>query len=130
MGSAGGGGGAVFTGFLPDEDRDAVVAGAAVLVQPSYMESFSLALVEGWLFGRPALVQGASPVLAGHVRRSGGGLAYTDYPSFEVGLATLTQRPEVAALLAERGREYALREVAWFAASTAFLDALDGLVVA
>ena len=122
-----GAGGAVFTGFLPDEERDAVVAGAAVLVQPSYMESFSLALVEGWLFGRPALVQGASPVLAGHVRRSGGGLSYTDYPSFEVGLATLTQRPEVAALLAERGREYALREFAWFAASSAFVDALDGV---
>ena len=129
-GPTGGGGGAVFSGFLPDDERDAVVAGAAVLVQPSYMESFSLALIEGWLFGRPALVQGASPVLAGHVGRSGGGLTYTDYPSFEVGLATLTQRPDVAALLAERGREYALREFAWFAASTAFLAALDGLVPA
>ncbi len=126
----GAGDGVVFTGFVSDDERDALVAGAAVLLQPSYMESFSLALVEGWLFGRPALVQGACPVLAGHVRRSGGGLSYTDYPTFEAALTTLLARPELADRLAGLGREYALREFSWPAASQAFLRAVGELAPA
>ncbi|MFM7062355.1 MAG: glycosyltransferase family 4 protein [Actinomycetes bacterium] len=124
------GDGVVFTGFVSDEERDALVAGAAVLLQPSYMESFSLALVEGWLFGRPALVQGASPVLAGHVRRSGGGLTYTDYPTFEAALTTLLTRPALAERLADQGRQYARREFDWTAASQAFLSAVGDLSAA
>ena len=47
--------------------RTRSVAGSQVVVQPSYMESFSLSLMEGWLLERPALVQQRSAVLAGHV---------------------------------------------------------------
>jgi glycosyltransferase involved in cell wall biosynthesis len=113
------------TGFVDDEDKVALVAGAGVVVQPSYMESFSLALIEGWLLGRPALVQGRSRVLEGHVRRSGGGLAYTDYTSFEAALATLRDRPEVAASLAARGRRYSLHEFAWERVAPAFLEVVE-----
>lgn len=110
------------TGFVDDESRIALVAGAGVLLQPSYMESFSLALIEGWLLQRPAMVQGRSRVLAGHVRRSGGGLAYTDYLSFEAALTTLLSRPDLAAGLAARGHRYALDEFAWDRIAPAFLD--------
>ena len=110
------------TGFVEEADKRALVAGSAVVVQPSYMESFSLALIEGWLLGRPALVQGRSRVLDGHVRRSGGGLAYTDYLSYEAALATLAARPEVAASLAARGRRYSLHEFAWERVAPAFLE--------
>lgn len=120
-------GGTVCTGFVDDDVRNALVAGSLALVQPSYMESFSLALIEGWLLGRPALVQGRSAVLAGHVERSGGGLAYRDYRSFELGLATLATRRDVAGLLADRGRRYALEQFSWTTASQAFLRALDGI---
>jgi glycosyltransferase involved in cell wall biosynthesis len=98
------------TGFVDEDVKRALVAGAAVALQPSYMESFSLALVEGWLLGRPALVQGRSKVLLGHVERSGGGLAYTDYPSFEAALATVLRHPEVAGRLADAGERYSRRE--------------------
>jgi glycosyltransferase involved in cell wall biosynthesis len=113
------------TGFVEEQDKVALVAGAGVVVQPSYMESFSLALIEGWLLGRPALVQGRSRVLEGHVRRSGGGLAYTDYTSFEAALATLRARPEVAAALAERGRRYSLHEFAWERVAPAFVEVVE-----
>lgn len=110
------------TGFVDDDTRIALVAGAGVVVQPSYMESFSLALIEGWLLERPAMVQGRSRVLEGHVRRSGGGLAYTDYLSFEAAMATIRSRPDVAAALAARGRAYSLHEFAWSRVAPAFLD--------
>ena len=101
------------TGFVDEADKDALVAGAGLLLQPSYMESFSLALVEGWYLGRPALVQERSRVLRGHVDRSRGGLTYGDYPSFEAGVATLLEHPEVAGLLARNGRAYATVEFSW-----------------
>jgi hypothetical protein len=82
------------------------------------------------LLHRPALVQGRSRVLDGHVRRSGGGLAYTDYLSFEAALATIRSRPDVAAALAARGRRYSLTEFAWDRVAPAFLEALAEASVA
>lgn len=109
------------TGFVDEADKVALVAGAGVVVQPSYMESFSLALIEGWLLGRPAMVQARSRVLEGHARRSGGGLGYTDYLSFEAALRTIRTRPDVAAALAARGERYARREFAWDRVRDGFL---------
>jgi glycosyltransferase involved in cell wall biosynthesis len=77
------------------------------------MESFSLALVEGWLLGRPAVVQQRSRVLRGHVERSHGGLTYADYPSFEAAVATVLDHPDVAGTLARNGRAYSLVEFDW-----------------
>ncbi|MFZ4432382.1 MAG: glycosyltransferase family 4 protein [Microthrixaceae bacterium] len=105
--------GVVATGFVDDATKDALVAGAGVLLQPSYMESFSLALVEGWLLGRPAVVQQRSRVLRGHVERSHGGLTYADYPSFEAAVATVLDHPDVAGTLARNGRAYSLVEFDW-----------------
>lgn len=114
--------GVVATGFVDEATKEALVAGAAVVLQPSYMESFSLALVEGWLLERPALVQGRSRVLAGHVARSGGGLTYRDYPSFEVAVAALLGDAGLSADVASAGYRYARREFAWERVAPAFLD--------
>ncbi len=105
--------GVVATGFVDEGTKEALVAGAGVLLQPSYMESFSLALVEGWLLGRPAVVQHRSRVLRGHVERSHGGLTYADYPSFEAAVATVFDHADVAATLARNGRAYSLVEFDW-----------------
>ncbi len=117
--------GVIATGFVDDATKDALVAGAGVLVQPSYMESFSLALMEGWLFERPALIQRRSRVLAGHAARSGGGITYGDYLDFEAALATVLGQPRLAAELGRRGREYALREFAWGRVAEGFLAAVS-----
>ena len=116
--------GIVPTGFVDDATKDALVAGAGVLVQPSYMESFSLALMEGWLLERPALIQRRSRVLAGHAARSGGGILYGDYLDFEAGLHTLLTHPELAHDLGARGRDYALREFSWGTVAEEFLAAV------
>ncbi|HEX2575005.1 MAG TPA: glycosyltransferase family 4 protein [Aquihabitans sp.] len=115
--------GVVSTGFVDDATKDALVAGAAVLVQPSYMESFSLALMEGWLLDRPALVQRRSRVLAGHVARSGGGIAYGDHLDFEAALATVLGDPALAARLGAAGHRYVRREFAWDRVAEQFLAA-------
>lgn len=112
------------TGFVDEDTKTALVAGAGVLLQPSYMESFSLALIEGWLLERPALVQRRSKVLAGHVHRSGGGLTYEGYDDFEVAMAAIARSPDVASDLGRRGRAYSLREFDWDRVAPAFLAAM------
>jgi glycosyltransferase involved in cell wall biosynthesis len=117
-----GGDGVRPTGFVDEMAKRALVAASAVVVQPSYMESFSLALMEGWLLERPALVQRRSRVLAGHVARSGGGLAYRDYFDFEAALTVLGRYPAMAADMGAAGRDYVLREFAWAKVSAEFLE--------
>ena len=41
-------------------------------------ESLSIAMLEAWSHGVPTLANGASPVLVGQSRRSGGGIWYSD----------------------------------------------------
>ncbi|MFZ4668656.1 MAG: glycosyltransferase family 4 protein [Microthrixaceae bacterium] len=113
------------TGFVDEATKTALVAGAAVVLQPSYMESFSLALVEGWLLERPALVQGRSRVLAGHIGRSHGGLTYEDYPSFEAAMTVLLDRPGLARRMAVNGLAYSLVEFRWDKVRDTFLSVVD-----
>jgi glycosyltransferase involved in cell wall biosynthesis len=110
------------TGFVDEDTKLELVAGAGAVVQPSYMESFSLALMEGWLLRRPALVQRRSRVLAGHVARSGGGIAYHDYFDFEAALTLLARSPQLAAAMGAAGDAYVRREFAWAKVSAEFLD--------
>jgi glycosyltransferase involved in cell wall biosynthesis len=103
----------VVTGFVDDATRQAAVAGAAVAVQPSYRESFSLVLAEAWAEGKPALVQRACAVTNGQVRRSGGGIPYRGYAEFEAGVDLLLDSPELAATLGARGRRFVEDNFSW-----------------
>jgi len=103
----------VLTGVVDEATRSGALAGALALVQPSFFESFSMVLTEAWAQARPALVQGRSDVLVGQARRSGGGIPYTDYPSFEVALDRLVADPALAARIGRAGRRYAEAHYAW-----------------
>jgi glycosyltransferase involved in cell wall biosynthesis len=103
----------VVTGVVDEATKHAALAGAELLVQPSYFESFSLALCEGWLHERAALVQGRCAVLDGHVRRSGGGIPYAGYPEFEAALEQLLAEPALCRVLGRRGRAYVLDRYRW-----------------
>lgn len=113
--------GIISTGFVDESTKLELMAGAGVLIQPSYMESFSLALIEGWMLGRPALVQRRCRVLAGHIERSIGGATYDDYLSFEAALTTIRSRPDLARRLGDSGRAYAHHEFAWPRVAESFL---------
>ena len=55
-------------------ERWEAIAGAAAVVVPGSLESLSLLALEAWAHGPPCLLNAASPVLAGHAARSGGGI--------------------------------------------------------
>ena len=103
----------VTTGFVSEDVKHACLHGADVLVQPSYLESFSIALLEGFQHATPALVQRACDVLDGQVRRACAGLAYSGFAEFEAALQELAGSPRLRQAAGEAGRTYVQANYRW-----------------
>lgn len=103
----------VMTGPVDDEAKWAGLRGSEVLVSPSAYEAFSLALVEGWAAGKPALVNGACIATREHVELSRGGLWFENYLSFESALERLTARDETSQAMAAAGKAYVDERFRW-----------------
>lgn len=101
------------TGWVSSAEREAALAASLALVHPSPYESFALTLIETWALGRPVLVHRRSPVLAGQVGRSAGGLLFEDLASYDVAVEALLERDGLAEQLGERGRAYVDRHHRW-----------------
>src|SRR5262249_43307322 len=78
-------------GYLPEEEKTAALAGAAVVVCPSAYESLSISLLEGFAVGTPGLVNAASAVLQEHCLRSNAGLYYSGGDEFAEALDRLVR---------------------------------------
>lgn len=103
----------VVTGFVDDATKQGAIAGATALVQPSYFESFSIVLLEAWAHGVPALVQGRCDVLAGQVRRSGGGIPYEGFAEFETAVEMLASDDRLRAGLGAAGHRHVTQHYTW-----------------
>jgi glycosyltransferase involved in cell wall biosynthesis len=100
-------------GVLSDAEKLSLVGGSRLLVHPSPFESLSMALLEAWKMGRPALVNGRCAVLRGQVQRANGGLYYGSYEEFSEALAWLLAHPAQADALGRSGRAYFERHYSW-----------------
>lgn len=103
----------VVTGFLDEETKKSAIAGSALLVQPSYFESFSIVLCEAWLQKRPALVQGCCEVLRGQARRSGGAIPFEGFAEFEESLNRLLSDRSLGDAMGEAGYQYVKEKYDW-----------------
>ncbi len=113
-------------GFLDDEAKRAVVAGAVASVSASRMESFSLVLLEAWSEGTPTLSDAACGPMAEHTRDGGGGLVYRDAGAFSAGLRTLAA-PGAREQFGAAGRSYVLDRFGWDAVRVRFRAAVEEL---
>ncbi len=95
-----------FRGFVADEEKFSLMAGATAYVMPSARESFSIVTLEAMAQYTPVVVSGASEVLADHVRQSGGGLIYQDYETFAAAVTKILSDEAARARMGEWGREY------------------------
>src|SRR4029079_1243415 len=86
-------------GYVSDQDKYDVMAGAEALVMPSYFESLSMVMIEAGALGVPVLANGRCDVLAGQCLRSNGGLFYTSGREFEAMLDRLLDDPELTGTL-------------------------------
>ncbi len=113
-------------GYLPEQDKHDALAAATLFVHPSGVESFSIALMEAWLQGTAALVNGNCAVLREHVLRSGGGLPYIGYHEFEAALDYLLDRPALRREMGKRGQSYTRRNFRWEEVVKRFITAVYG----
>ncbi len=111
-------------GFVPDECMRAAFAGAAVLLHPSRLESLGMVMLEAWLAGTPAIVNGHSPVLVEHCRY-GGGLWWNSPPEFIEAVQLVTEDEHIRRRLAAAGREYVLSRFRWPEVRRRFTEALE-----
>ncbi len=111
-------------GFVSEQEKREIMAGALAFCHPSRNESLSIVLLESWLAGTSALVQSASAVLVDQCRKSGGGLWFGNYPEFEEELTLLLDHPTLAQTLAANGRAYVRKTYDWTAVDQRLLAAL------
>jgi glycosyltransferase involved in cell wall biosynthesis len=100
-------------GFLPNDDRDAAIAGAEAFIQTSRYEAFSRTVMEAWLAGTLVIANRGSDVVTWHCERSGAGLVYSDADELEECLAFVVEAPDAARNLGSRGRPYVLSNYQW-----------------
>jgi glycosyltransferase involved in cell wall biosynthesis len=112
-------------GFRPEGEKHDAIAGATALVMPSPHESFSFVMLEAWSQGTPVLATARSPVLRGHVERSGAGLLFDRAPGdFGAAAASLVADEALRKALGERGRAYVEGRYRWPRITGQYLDFL------
>lgn len=100
-------------GHVTDAVREALLDYARLLVVPSPYESLSIALLEAWNHGVPALVNASCRVLEGQVRRANGGLYYRTAREFSEGLQGLLLYDDLRDALGRQGRRYVDQQYRW-----------------
>jgi glycosyltransferase involved in cell wall biosynthesis len=103
----------VVTGTVSEADKWDILGGSSVMVNPSAYESFSLVVLEAWTLGVPVLVNASCAATMEHCRRSGGGLWFDSYRSFEVAVDRLLGDADLRLRLGAAGRQYTARNYRW-----------------
>ena len=114
-------------GFLEDADKFDGVAGAELLIMPSYFESLSMVALEAWALGKPVLANGTCDVLKGQCIRSNAGLYYEGVMEFTETLRAIEQNRWLSASLGRNGRQFYREHYDWPVIERKYLDMLDRL---
>ena len=103
----------IVTGIVDEEDKWDLISDALVSISPSAMESFSLVVLEAWVKGVPAMVNGTCGPTVENCERSGGGIPFDSFGSFEVTLHRLLTDEALRTRLGEQGRRYVEQTFDW-----------------
>jgi glycosyltransferase involved in cell wall biosynthesis len=113
-------------GFLPEQDKFDALAGAELLVMPSFYESLSMVTLEAWALGKAVLANAHCDVLKGQCRRSNGGLYYRTYTEFREALDLLLASPRLRDALGRNGAAYYRGRYTWDIIERKYLEVLQG----
>jgi len=102
-----------YLGFVNEERKFQIMTGALALAIPSSYESLSIVALEALMVRTPILVNGNCAVLAGLVKRSEAGFAYSGYSDFKIALSSLLNDRELKRDLGQRGRLYFCENYEW-----------------
>ena len=116
-------------GFLDDTDKFDAIAGAELLIMPSFFESLSMVALEAWALGRPVLANAKCDVLKGQCIRSNAGLYYDSEAEFVETLRAIEFNKWIAGSLGKNGRQYYRDNYDWPVVERKYLDMLQRLAV-
>lgn len=105
--------GVVFTGFVSDAEKSALIRHAAAMVNPSAHESLSLLLLEALANGVPMLVNGRSEVMKEHCLRSRAAIWYDGPRDFRRKLHRLLTDDALRRELGANGPAYVRENYDW-----------------
>lgn len=111
-------------GFVSEEDKHDIMAGALAFCHASLNESLGIVLLESWLARRPVLVHAMGRVLADQTARASGGLWFRDFAEFSEDVDFLLGNPGAAEALALSGRRFVLENYSSAAVSKRLADRL------
>ncbi len=97
-----------FRGFVDDEEKFGLMAGAKMFVMPSGNESFSIVTLEAMAQRAPVLASEVSEVLVDHINESGAGTIYGNFETFSAALNDMLRNEQKLAQMGELGRQYVL----------------------
>lgn len=103
----------IMTGFVDDAEKSAIIRHAAVMVNPSNLESLSLLMLEAMQNRIPVLVNGQSEVMKDHCKLSGAALWYDNWRDFRRKLHRLLEDGALRQQIAERGPAYVEKNYSW-----------------
>jgi glycosyltransferase involved in cell wall biosynthesis len=109
-------------GFVSEATKQQIIGGSKGVINLSENESFSIVIMEGWLFGVPAVVSAGCAVTKNHVRRCNGGLFVASNDEFALALKYLEDHKTVRDLLARNGQQYLAREFSFDAVLAKYLQ--------
>jgi len=95
-------------GFVSVEDKRNAFAAATFFCNPSYVESFSIVIMESWIAKRPVVVSGHCAVTTNFCVEANGGLYYSNYEEFYYCVRFLLDNKDVADQMGENGRRYVI----------------------
>lgn len=105
--------GIIYLGFRSETEKFQYLNNALALVNPSYLESLSLIVLESFYVGTPVIVNGASEVLVDHVDKSKAGFIFNSYNDFEDAVLQLLDKNEVRKSISNNGRKYYSENYSW-----------------
>lgn len=101
----------IHLGYVSEKEKWSAMAACDWLINPSLYESLSIALLETWLAGRPAIVNGRCDVLVSHCLKSHGGVWYLNYDEWASALTSVDAPTKT--ILGQQGMRYVEDNYSW-----------------
>lgn len=112
---------------VSDQGVQDATAGCTVFIHPSFVESFSLVMMQAWAHHKPVMANGECEVTLQSIRRSGGGMAFSSSMDFSNHLNRLLDHPDLRQQLGAAGRTFVEERCDWTKTAqrlTTFLESL------
>lgn len=114
-----------FRGFVSNEEKFRLMAGANIYLMPSGKESFSIVTLEAMAQKTPVLASGACEVIVDHIVQGEAGKIYQDYESFETALSAMLGDERGRTEMGEAGRQYVISNFTPARISEALIGAVE-----